>query len=476
MKAVTRGDAPPRVAVHTDGTVSCATVLWRVLGGLQLTVVVKAQFAIVHEGMATLLGPAEIVAVDRTRGAMPESSLEAASDLAPFLLHCDVLFAGHAHAIGGAVPASAVRLRMSRYGRWVLDKTIHVYGDRAPGGAPAPFSRMPIVYERSFGGPGSVNPVGNRTPNLADPLDARRPAGFGPISRRWPARRLLLGSIDARTIEGPVPEIPEAIPVEYYQAAPRDQQVELLRGGEWLVLDGLDAERRRTETWLPSARGAARILVCRPGAPDTEIPVELGCDTLAIDGDRQTLSLTWRGRCALPEGEAMLPSLMVLAALERSEGSIDWGEIRPTVVAEAPARAPMRPRQSTVVIAPSGGAARPPTAALPFGPGRLVGGDPQTPGPAGLVSSLRPAPPNPRPGPSRWGRPPNPRPGPVSSPPSCPTPKPPARPVSSPPVHPTPKPSVAMGGARKPPAATRSRPRRRSRSRGVPRRCHASTR
>jgi hypothetical protein len=71
---------------------------------------------------------------------------------------------------------------------------------------------MPVVYERAVGGPGEPNPVGTETPNLVDSQDARRPAGFGPISRFWPARRRLLGKIDKKVIEGPIAEIADAMP------------------------------------------------------------------------------------------------------------------------------------------------------------------------------------------------------------------------------------------------------------------------
>ncbi len=332
----------PFIERYDDGAVSCDTVLWRFRGRLQLTVVVKALFAVVPGDVATPAGPGAILARDRHRDGHPARSVEAAGDLAPYLARCDVLFTGHAYAPGGRAPAGSVRLGISRDGRPLLDKTLHVFGDRAAaGGAPEPFARMPIVYEKALGGLDTPNPVGTDAPNLVDPGDARRAACFAPTSRFWPGRRRLVAKLDGKAIDAPVAEIPEAMPWEYFQAAPPDQQIDHLRGGEWLVLDGLHPTLARVQTRLPAVRGAARVTVRRPAAPPVERAVELACDTLTIDGDRQTFSLTWRGRCEVPD-EAPPPALAVMAALEIPGVPVDWARI----LGGAPRRGPPQPAQA----------------------------------------------------------------------------------------------------------------------------------
>ena len=356
------------MALHDDGAVACATVLWKFRGRLQLTVVVKALFTIVPDGVAVPAGPAPIVPKDRHIDGHPLRSVEAASDLAPYLARCDVVFVGHAYAPGGRAPAGSVRLGISRDGRLLLDKTLHVFGDRGPAtpagpGAPEPFTRIPIVYEKAVGGLNEPNPIGTDAPNLVDPGDARRPAGFGPISRLWRVRKRLLGKIEPKAMEAPVAEIPDAMPWEFFQAAPPDQQIEHLRGGEWLVLDGLHPTLARVQTRLATVRGAARVVAQRAGAPAAEQAPELACDTLAIDGDRQTFSLTWRGRCEVPDGEAGSPSLGVVAALEAPGVAVDWAKL----VAGArppPAAAPAARAVDLNVTAPAFGG--PSAPAMPF--------------------------------------------------------------------------------------------------------------
>src|SRR6185295_17776713 len=132
--------------------------------------------------------------------------------------------------------------------------------------APGPFTTVPLVYERAYGGPGEPNPNGSETPNVVDPADPRRAAGFAPISRFWPARKRMLGKIDRNLLDQPIAEIPEGMPWDYFQSAPPDQQIEPLRGGEWLVLDGVHPTLARISTRVPMARGAARVVMARPGA------------------------------------------------------------------------------------------------------------------------------------------------------------------------------------------------------------------
>ena len=266
------------VAIAAEERVACAAVAWRFRGRLQLTVVVKATFAIVPGGAATVAAPREILHEDRTFDRHPSRSVEAASDLAPYLARCDVIFTGHASAPGGQpVPAGSVRIGLAREGQRLLDKTLHVFGDRASADAPPdPFKRMPLVYERALGGPGEPNPVGVETPNVVDAVDPKRAGGFGPVSRYWPARKRLLGKINRATLDAAIAGVPEAMPWEYFQAAPPDQQIDYLQGGEWLVLDGIHAEHPRVQTRIPAARGAASV-VAEPGAAPQ--PVDISART-----------------------------------------------------------------------------------------------------------------------------------------------------------------------------------------------------
>src|SRR5690606_3504827 len=100
-----------------------------------------------------------------------------------------------------------------------------------------PFERMPIVYERAFGGIGfQPNPhgtgkaPGSAPPNIVYPTDGSLVAGFGPISRALAQRKSLLGSLPRGALDQPVPELPADFDWAYFQSAPPDQQIDSLVG------------------------------------------------------------------------------------------------------------------------------------------------------------------------------------------------------------------------------------------------------
>lgn len=308
-------------SVSRDDLLSCATVAFRYRRRLAVTLVAKATFAIVPEGVATPITPRPIVVGDRTWGNHPTKSLEAASELAPYLPRCDVVLTGHAHARDAGTTSAAVRLALVRDGRPLLDKTLHVFGDRR-GGSPAPFVKVPLTYERAKGGPGEANPVGSETPSVIDPRDPGRMGGFGPLAPFWPDRKRLLGTLDRRALAASPVDLPDDFVWAYYQCAPIDQQLEhlVLVGGEWLVLDGMHPERARLRTALPSLRPVARVL---------GVAGELGrlsCDMVVVDADALVLSLVWRGSVHLA-ADSELPRLRFLVGLDGPERPVDWARL-----------------------------------------------------------------------------------------------------------------------------------------------------
>ncbi len=321
----------------SDPNVSCGVWPWRFRGRVQLTVVVKATFALVDKGPMAPAPPAEIEREDRTFDRHPTRSVEAASDLAPYLPRCDVTFVGHAFPPSGAA-TSAARIALYRDGRALLDRTVHVFGERDEQGAPKPFTKIPLAYERAIGGLGvEANPVGRAVPLVIDPQDAKRPASFAPVSRFWAARRRLLGALDRKAVEAPLAELPETMPWAYFQAAPPEQQIEHLRGGEWLVLDGLHPTSPRLQTQIPSLRAEARIASRGAGAAAAgSVPVELVADVLAIDGDRGRCSIVWRGRHEVAGGEAALSGIVVLAGLAVGGRAIAWDSLLAAAVGREP--------------------------------------------------------------------------------------------------------------------------------------------
>ncbi len=177
---------------------------------------------------------------------------------------------------GQPTTSMTVRLRVGS-----VDKRLRVLGDRrwrrgAVGiglGPPEAFSRMPVVYERTYGGANESdadrgqrrweprNPVGtgfatakeHLTNQLAPNIEAiddaysgwqdGTPACFGPVARHWAPRLAFAGTYDAQWERSRKPLVPADFDDRFYQCAPEDQQVEgLLKGGEQVDLEGMTSE------------------------------------------------------------------------------------------------------------------------------------------------------------------------------------------------------------------------------------------
>jgi len=237
-------------------------------------VAVKCTFSIKPDGTTPLSAEQPpVLQVAEHAGEPGKSSLRYESDLVIAKVTTDVLVNGHACAPGGKpVTQMDVTLRVGP-----VHKTLKVFGDRVWGearaSAPLSFIKMPLVYERAFGGVDrkspnpqrdwdSRNPVGTGfavhrdhlvdvpLPNIEYPnelirawTDRPRPAGFGPIASHWKPRADLAGTYDEQWSAERDPLWPVDFNDHFFQAAPTDQQSPaFLHGGEPVVLDGLNPD------------------------------------------------------------------------------------------------------------------------------------------------------------------------------------------------------------------------------------------
>jgi hypothetical protein len=245
-------------------------------GGEVWIVAVKATFTILPDGTLELADQQEqVIQAPEFAGEPGKSSLLYETDLVHTKLGTDVILHGHAYAFGGR-PARSIDVALHV---GTLSKTLRVIGDRiwqeGPIGLrvsePEPFERIPIIYERAFGGVDDAsedsekrgselrNPIGvgfameaerlveQPLPNLEDPNELISswkqrppPVGFGPIPRDWSPRVELAGTYDEAWERDRLPLVPSDFDDRYYQCAPEDQQVPgFLRGGEPVELHNL---------------------------------------------------------------------------------------------------------------------------------------------------------------------------------------------------------------------------------------------
>ena len=289
-------------------------------------VALKCTFDVRPDG-STEISPEqpEVLRVPEHVGEPGASSIKYDADLILTKVTTDILVTGHAHSPKGK-PTDAMDVGF-RVGP--IAKTLRVIGDRvwqsSSPSAPRPFVKMPIVYERAYGGTDRKsktpetdwewrNPVGTGfavakanvdgvpLPNIEDPKhlirswnDRHAPAGFGPLAPHWQPRVALAGTYDETWMRDRQPLLPDDFQDRYFQCAPVDQQAPaFLRGGEPVMLTGL----------APS--GDLRFLIPRvfprletrfyTGERQVHEPPKL--HTVIIEPDFPRISLVWHS--ALP--------------------------------------------------------------------------------------------------------------------------------------------------------------------------------
>lgn len=315
------------VPITTVGRSRGGTVVFTRGGKLHVTCILKSTFRLVPDEAMKLTQPDDIVLADTASQNGPASSIRASCETVPFLPRVDIVLVGHACApIGQSVPSHSVRLAIHRDGGWLLNKTLHVYGDRM-GDNLVPFERLPLVYERAYGGPEfSPNPFGtgmapgSSYPNIVHPLDASTVAGFGPLSHEMRMARLVR-SVHPKLVDDQVFEIPEEFEEAYFQAAPSDQLLDSLEGNEWIEVDGMHPKHPRLVSRLPGIRAVGKVYGIYPEKPDGVRTISLRLDKLHIDADTLQCSVVFRATIGLRDGRS-LQTVRIAAGVETEELSL----------------------------------------------------------------------------------------------------------------------------------------------------------
>lgn len=287
--------------------------------GQEVTVLMlSASFAADAEGRLSVAEAQLPVAFgDVPAGADPlRASVRHEADIAPVKPVPEVLLDAVAHAPGGR-PAAQVHAGLQVGG---LRKILTVTGDRLRvlGGfsEPRPFARMPLCWERAYGGatpdgtdldrrnPAGIGHAGARS---ADPLalteaanvtrpdqairtpeDRPEPAGFGVVARHWQPRVGLAGTFDEAWVATQFPLPPRDLDPRHHQCAPLDQQSPEVRPGATVVLVNMTPEGR-WEFRVPRLAAPLRLF-----RDDRMEEAEFRPDTLVIEPELRRVTLKAR--------------------------------------------------------------------------------------------------------------------------------------------------------------------------------------
>jgi hypothetical protein len=296
------GCAAVLVASFCSLPVGC--VRWTA-GEPMITVVVKATYALVADGEVALAYTQDALSLDVPEPLGDAASLRVASDFVPRKEFADVLLVGHAKA---DTPTTQIEARL----------VVDVFDKSFVALAGAPVTRVPLVarHLRASAAPGAPAVV------LGPRAAWERSAGA------------------AGAPAGGVRHCPEGFDFSYFNYAPADQRVGLLRPNPAITLVGLLDGAHVRRCWLPGSR--PRVFAfgeAGPGRAPAEL--QMAADTLWIDCDRAVCTLTFRG--VSPLSRFPEPPTTLVVALERRGASSGWASlasrvdtIARTVAAEAP--------------------------------------------------------------------------------------------------------------------------------------------
>lgn len=293
----------------------------------QQTLVFKVGYSFDAAGNLSPLPQPPIEEVDRYQGDPENSSLIAASEIAPFKQGGELLLHGSAHPSGPGESVLRVQVSLRQRNNEFWSKELRVFGRRSwkrklfaamPGTPETIEEPVALIYENAYGGTDPRNPEqkclanpagtgfslrGLRTKGLSlpqiecgphfisSPASRTHPAGFGPLAPHWEPRCNEMGDIDTEAIAfGGCPWCKEP-PESLYNAAPLDQRFEQpFEGVMTLQLKGLVADAPQDVLiHLPEIKPLIQL---DSEGKTTELSAI--CDTLIVDADQRQINLICR--------------------------------------------------------------------------------------------------------------------------------------------------------------------------------------
>jgi hypothetical protein len=145
--------------------------------------------------------------------------------------------------------------------------------------------------------------------SVTDPSASYIPMALGPIGRHWKPRLNYVGTYDEKWQSDRLPFMPDDFDPLYFQAAPPNQQIDYVQGGERILLANL-CEEGRLQTAVPR-QGVKVGFINRRGDVCVANAV---CDTLSIEPDNNLLCMVWRANLALQRDFFELREIVVMSA------------------------------------------------------------------------------------------------------------------------------------------------------------------
>lgn len=306
---------------------ACTTIEMNSEGCEILALTVKATFRIMPGGDIIMASSQrEIEYSDVFHGEPNESSIRYESDVTIGKTTTDIVLVGHAFPQKTGDRETFVMLSLGN-----CSKIVKVFGDRYwdsilgvfKKSTPDPFEKIPLVYERAFGGVDTShpnikyhefeerNPVGTgfrakrssipikglKLPNIenpkeliSSPYDRPSPAGFGFIAKNWSGRRKFAGTYDNEWRQSGMPFLPQDFNPRFFSGASEGLITEeFLKGGEVIKILNVSVHGPISISIPKIYLNNAYLMDAKP------IDIKMNLDTVIIDTDQEELILTWHG-------------------------------------------------------------------------------------------------------------------------------------------------------------------------------------
>jgi hypothetical protein len=336
----------PHVDIDNRTPFACESLVLADEEGMpQFVPLVQASFAIDPAGDLTLLDPQPTPNLaGEWHGDPAAASVRLEPQTAFVKPSTDVVLLGHACAPSRGTTELQVGIRVGpvrQLARVTGDRFLSRRGGVSAMSAPQPFERIPLIYERTFGGWDRHdddplrhrceprNPVGVAfraaplrddefaVPNIEDPQrpfrgygDVPTPIGFGFIGPNWAPRLSFAGTYDQSWDQSRKPLLPADFDRRFFNAAsPGLVAPEYLKGNEPVVIVGASANGRVAFD-LPGVPFPDCVTVLRGGR---RVQAAAPLDTVIVDMDQQVLTMMWRTRVAVRNGMHDVVALEIAA-------------------------------------------------------------------------------------------------------------------------------------------------------------------
>lgn len=263
----------------------------------------------------------------------------------------EVLVVGDAAAPGGD-PVTQMRVE---FAVGPVRKTMTVLGDRRweltrDGPVftrPLPFTRMPLTWDRAFGGPElPANPFGTghaaraalaegrpvRLPNIEDAANlildvehAPRPVGCGYVDIMAPSRQRFAGTYDDDWLKRHHPGHAVDFDWTFYNVAPADQWAPgFFTGDERIRIAGMHADHPLIDSRLPGMRVRAFLNLQRDGER-VLTETDMRCETVVLFPGQLKGVVIYRGGCEVADidGQDVIDTMLAYERLDEAPRTVE---------------------------------------------------------------------------------------------------------------------------------------------------------